>query len=106
MNKNIIEKALETLRFNEEKFDIEKACNILGFEYNDIEKSKEIKKLYTEKGLTPPKGKGIHTKKFHEMVSAILKEDKSKSYSDAAAIAMSKLGSKKAVKPVHQKDEK
>jgi hypothetical protein len=76
-----------------------------------VEESKDTKALYTKKGLTPPQGKGIHKKKFHEMATAIAakmkkegkgeKEAKKSGY----AISMSKLGKKGAVKAGHRSNE-
>ena len=40
--------------------------------------SAAIKDLYRNAGLTPPKGKGIHTKRAHEAVIKYLKKDFSK----------------------------
>lgn len=65
--------------------------------------SKAIKKLYTDKGLTPPKGKGIHTYKFHDIASSVMqkkKQGKSK-VKEPYALAMSMLGRNKAVNPSH-----
>ena len=61
---------------------------------------KEIKKLYTSKGLTPPKGKGMHTKKFHEIASAVMAQ---KTAYNPYAVAMAKLGPEKAVNPSHRR---
>jgi hypothetical protein len=44
----------------------------------DIDETEEIKKLYKNAGITPPKGKGVHTKKFHQMAVGILKGMKPK----------------------------
>ena len=73
--------------------------------------SGNIKSLYTKKGLTPPDGKGIHTKKFHEVATSVAqgykekgdteKEAKEKGY----ATAMKMLGKEGAVKKSHRRDE-
>ena len=60
--------------------------------------SEEIKKIYKIKGLTPPKGKGMHTRKFHEIASSIMKKGGAK---EPYAVAMSMLGRNKAVKKSH-----
>ena len=67
---------------------------------------KEIKKLYTSKGLTPPKGKGEHTPAFHKMASAIMKSESKggltkKEKTIAYATSMKKLGRNKAVNKSH-----
>lgn len=58
-----------------------------------------IKKLYTSKGLTPPKGKGIHTFAFHKVASRLMKEGK---VDNPFAVAMAQLGRNKAVNPSHR----
>ena len=63
---------------------------------------KEIKKLYTSKGLTPPKGKGLHTKKFHEIASSVMAKGGNV---NPYAVAMAKLGRNKAVKKSHQSSD-
>ncbi len=60
--------------------------------------SEEIRKIYRGKGLTPPDGKGIHTRKFHEIASSIMKKGGAK---EPYAIAMAQLGRNKAVKKSH-----
>lgn len=68
--------------------------------------TKEIKALYAKAGLSPPDGKGIHTKIFHECVVAIKKKIKSgemSSDANAYAICMDSLGKTKAVKKSHQR---
>ena len=62
--------------------------------------SKEIKKLYTSKGLRPPKGKGLHTKKFHEVASSVMEEGKAE---NPFAVAMAKLGRERAVRKSHRR---
>lgn len=62
-----------------------------------------IKKAYTSKGLTPPKGRGIHTQKFHNMASAMMAEGTPKKI--AYATAMKKLGKNKAVNKSHRKNK-
>ena len=62
--------------------------------------SKGIREMYHRANLSPPDGKGIHTKKFHEMVIGIKKSD---SAYNPYAVAMAKLGKKKAVKKAHRR---
>lgn len=64
-----------------------------------IEKSKEIKELYRKRGVTPPEGKGIHTKEFHDLASKLMQEGMDKDV--AYATAMKKLGRDRAVKKEH-----
>lgn len=40
--------------------------------------SQKIKDLYRKAGITPPEGKGIHTKRAHEAVVRYLKQGMSK----------------------------
>jgi hypothetical protein len=61
--------------------------------------SKAIKDLYTGAGLTPPEGKGIHTKRFHEIAVSYLKKGFSKE--EAYKRAMGGLGRNLAVKKSH-----
>ena len=60
-----------------------------------------IRATYKKAGLKPPDGKGIHTKKFHEMAVAIKRDNPSYSMSRAYSIAMGQLGRNKAVKKSH-----
>jgi len=62
--------------------------------------SRNIMKLYTDKGIKPPEGKGIHTKKFHEMATAMMENGVPKDI--AYATAMKKLGRNKSVKKPHR----
>lgn len=62
---------------------------------------KAIKKLYRDKGITPPKGKGMHTKKFHEIASAMIASGVPRNI--AYATAMKKLGKTKAVNKSHRR---
>lgn len=71
---------------------------------DDPFEGKEIKDLYRSKRIAPPKGKGIHTKKFHEIASAIIASGAPKNV--AYATAMKYLGRDKAVNPSHRKKEK
>ena len=70
--------------------------------------SEAIKALYRRAGFKPPKGKGIHTKKFHEMVVYLLKKKRSagskvkKKIKNVWAVAMSILGKERAVKKAHR----
>lgn len=60
----------------------------------------KIKAKYRRSGMRAPKGKGIHTKKFHDVVTAVGKKGE---VDNPYAVAMSVLGSKKAVKKEHRK---
>lgn len=62
--------------------------------------SKTILGMYKEAGLKPPKGKGIHTKKFHEVVIGLMKKNE---VDNPHAVAMTILGRKKAVKKSHRR---
>ena len=64
---------------------------------------KAIKKIYRHAGIKAPEGKGIHTRKFHEMAVAIKKENPSYPMSRCYAIAMGRLGRNKAVNPSHRR---
>lgn len=60
--------------------------------------SKEIRKIYTKKGLTPPKcrrGVKHHTEAFHRIVVGIKAGGGAR---NPYAVAMAKLGKKKAFK--------
>lgn len=69
-----------------------------------------VNKAYDDAGVTPPKGKGIHTVAFHERATAIMgsmkksgkKVDKNKAY----AIAMKQLGRDKSVLKNHRNGRK
>jgi len=63
---------------------------------------KEIKALYRNRGLTPPKGKGEHTKAFHKRAVSIMSSNKGMPKSMAYAIAMKQLGRDKSVNPSHR----
>lgn len=65
--------------------------------------TKAIREMYRKKGLTPPEGKGIHTKKFHEVSSSIMEDNPHLGKGSAYAIAMSKLGRDKSVKKSHRR---
>ena len=56
-----------------------------------------IRAVYKKAGLKAPDGKGIHTKKFHEMAVAIKRDNPSYSMSRCYSIGMGKLGRNKAV---------
>ena len=64
--------------------------------------SKYIRELYKRKGVTPPDGKGIHTKEFHDVATSIKRDNPGYSMSRCYAIAMGKLGRDKAVKKSHR----
>jgi len=65
--------------------------------------SEAIRKIYRKKGVKPPDGKGIHTKKFHEMATSIKRDNPSYSMERCYRIAMGQLGPKKAVNPSHRR---
>jgi hypothetical protein len=73
--------------------------------------SGNIKSLYTKKGLTPPDGKGIHTKKFHKIATNVAQGYKEKGYTEKEAkekgyaTAMKLLGKEGAVRKSHRRDE-
>ena len=82
----------------------------------DLEETKGIAKLYQDAGLPTPKGKGIHTRAFHELAVEVakgyVKGSKNKSpMSPAKALelayptAMKQLGKEKAVKKAHRTKE-
>jgi len=62
--------------------------------------SERIRKMYRAAGLTPPKGKGIHTVMAHRCVIEYLKKGLSKS--EAWKRCVGALG-KKAIKPSHRR---
>lgn len=64
---------------------------------------KEIKKLYRDAGLTPPDGKGIHTKRAHACVIFYLKKGFSKD--EAWKRCMGGIGADLAVKKSHRRSE-
>jgi len=53
--------------------------------------------------LKSPKGKGIHTKKFHEIAVAIKRDNPSYSMRRCYMIAMGVLKPSKAVKKAHRR---
>lgn len=65
--------------------------------------SKAIKKIYKKKGVKAPNGKGIHTKKFHDVATSIKRDNPSYSMDRCYKIAMGKLGKTKAVKKSHRR---
>lgn len=66
-----------------------------------LNETKDVKSMYRKAGMTPPDGKGIHTKKFHKCVTSVGDEGGKNPY----AICMSSLGKEKAVKSSHRTDE-
>jgi phosphatidylethanolamine-binding protein (PEBP) family uncharacterized protein len=68
--------------------------------YNEKHEPKIIR-TYTEAGITPPKGKGMHTLKFHQMAVALMKKGLPKDM--AYATAMKKLGRDRSVKKSHRR---
>lgn len=65
--------------------------------------SQRIMALYREKGVKPPKGRGIHSYAFHNMATSIKRDNPGMSMNSAYAIAMSKLGRDKSVKKAHRR---
>jgi hypothetical protein len=62
--------------------------------------SKKIKAMYRKAGMKPPKGKGIHTEKFHRCVTKVGKRG---GVTNPYAVCMASLGKKKAVKKSHRR---
>gem|GEM_PF-6648094 len=60
--------------------------------------------MYRKAGVTPPKGKGIHTKRAHECVINYRKKGMAKD--EAWKRCMGGLGAKLAVKKSHQRKGK
>jgi len=82
----------------------------------DLEETKGIAKLYQDAGLPAPKGKGIHTRAFHELAVEIAKGyvkgsknkppmSPTKALELAYPTAMKQLGKEKAVKKAHRTKE-
>lgn len=65
--------------------------------------SATIRQLYINAGLTPPDGKGIHKRKFHQMAVAIKRDNPEYSMSRCYSIAMGKLGAEGAVRKHHRR---
>jgi len=65
--------------------------------------AKTIREIYRKGGVTAPDGKGIHTKKFHEIAVAIKRDNPGYSMSRCYSIAMSQLTPAKAVKKSHRR---
>ena len=75
-----------------------------------VVETEDIKQMYRSAGLPVPKGKGIHTKAFHELAINVAKGYlKDKSPEEAMdlgyATAMKQLGKEKAVKKGHRSSE-
>lgn len=67
-----------------------------------VTETKDVKAMYRKAGMEPPKGKGIHTKKFHKCVTSVgAKDDVSNPY----AVCMSSIGKKDAVHKFHQRQD-
>jgi len=63
-----------------------------------------IKKIYRKAGLKPPKGKGIHTLKFHKCVVACKvgqRKKGRKKVTSCHAVCMASIGRYKAVRKSH-----
>ena len=68
--------------------------------------AKRIKAMYKKAGLKPPKGKGIHTVKFHScIVKCKVGQRKKgrKKVKSCYAVCMSSLGREKAIRKEHRK---
>jgi len=67
--------------------------------------SKAIRTMYKKRGVKPPDGKGIHTKKFHSCVSKCAQRQggKTKGKVNCYAVCMANLGVRKAVKKGHRR---
>ena len=59
---------------------------------------KQIREVYRKAKVKAPNGKGIHTKKFHEVAVAVKKKNRGWSMSRAYATAMKTLGRDRSVK--------
>jgi len=67
---------------------------------------KSVKEIYRKAGLKPPKGKGIHTLKFHRcVVSCKVGQRKKgrKKVTSCHAVCMAGIGRDKAVKKSHRR---
>lgn len=68
----------------------------------------KITALYRNAGFKPPKGKGIHTMKFHRCVVDVMKKIRAGDLpkgSSPHAICMESLGKETAVHQAHQRAE-
>ena len=63
-------------------------------------RAERIRKLYRGTGLKPPKGKGVHTVKFHRCVTKVAQKNKNV---NPYAVCMHSLGVKKAVRKGHRR---
>ena len=63
--------------------------------------SKKIREMYKKAGVPAPDGKGIHTKKFHELAINVKKGNPEYTMDQAYATAMKILGRDKSVKKSH-----
>lgn len=80
---------------------LEEAKKQIKEELQTLNETKDVKAMYKKAGMTPPDGKGIHTKKFHKCVTSVGDEKGKNPY----AICMDSLGKEKAVKASHRTDE-
>lgn len=69
----------------------------------DPKLQKSITKVYTDLGVKPPVGKGLHTPAFHRLAAKFMSEGMVRNH--AYATAMKTLGGKKAVNPSHQRQK-
>jgi len=74
----------------------------MGRDVAELAESEDIKAMYRKAGMKPPKGKGIHTKKFHRCVTQVGKKGK---VDNPYAVCMSSMGRDAAVKKSHQRSE-
>jgi len=67
----------------------------------------KIIQLYKSAGLTPPKGKGVHTMKFHRCVTECATKQGGviEGKVNCHAVCMASIGKKEAVHKAHQRDE-
>ena len=69
----------------------------------DPKLQKPITKIYTDLGVTPPIGKGLHTPAFHRLAAKLMAGGMERNF--AYATAMKQLGGKKAVNVKHQRQK-
>lgn len=68
--------------------------------------SEDIKQMYQKAGMKPPKGRGVHKKKFHRCVTKVAAGAKKRGKKvNPFAVCMSTLGAEKAVKASHRRSE-
>jgi len=97
----------EDIELSDEDFEEEFDLDSEDMKESKVNETEEIRKLYTSKGLKPPKGKGVHTKAFHKCATGYAAKIKSGEMTQKEAYkrCMGALGKKRAVKPAHQRNE-